>query len=166
MAKIETVSENIWMGKCVHTSHWTTHALEAYFKARTFLLFSPVFGFWRHDMKRYDTQRYPVWPEGRKKPLKPKIKCYWANLRHLCLPNLTTNIKGEYINDQIQLQYLLECMYLARGSAHISVGKHVYRPEAQHTCCAANKYVQHSLFANKLQNVNLSEAMFCKHRWL
>ena len=55
-------------------------------------------------------------------------------------------------------------MYLARGSAHISVGKHVYRQEAQHTCCAAKKYVQHSLFANKLQNVNLSEAMFCKHR--
>ena len=48
------------------------------------------------------------------------------------------------------------CMYLSRGSAHISVGKHVYRQEAQHTCCAANKYVQHSLFANKLQNVNLN----------
>ena len=55
------------------------------------------------------------------------------------------------MNDQIRIQYLLEVMYTWQ--------------EAQHTCCAANKYVQHSLFANKLQNVNLSEAMFCKHRW-
>ena len=55
------------------------------------------------------------------------------------------------MNDQIRLQYLLEVMYTWQ--------------EAQHTCCAAKKYVQHSLFANKLQNVNLSVAMFCKHRW-
>ena len=32
--------------------------------------------------------------------------------------------------------------------------------EAQHTCCAAKKYVQHSLFAKKLQNVNLVRLCF------
>ena len=50
------------------------------------------------------------------------------------------------MNDQIRIQYLLEVMYTWQ--------------EAQHTCCAAKKYVQHSLFANKLQNVNLVRLCF------
>ena len=29
--------------------------------------------------------------------------------------------------------------------------------EVQHTCCASKKYIQYSLFANKLQNVNLDQ---------
>ena len=36
--------------------------------------FSPVFGFLCHNMNRFDTKCYPVLTEGRKQPLKPKIK--------------------------------------------------------------------------------------------
>ena len=36
MAKIETVSENIRVAKCVHTSVWTTLASVACLKVRTF----------------------------------------------------------------------------------------------------------------------------------
>ena len=50
------------------------------------------------------------------------------------------------MNDQIRLQYLLEVMYTWQ--------------EAQHTYCAAKKYAQPSLFANKLQNVNLVRLCF------
>ena len=38
--KLKQFLKKIWVGKCVHTSVWTTHALGAYFKARTF--YSPL----------------------------------------------------------------------------------------------------------------------------
>ena len=34
--KLKQFLKKIWVGKCVHTSVWTTHALGAYLKARTF----------------------------------------------------------------------------------------------------------------------------------
>ena len=50
-------------------------------------------------------------------------------------------LRVKHVNDQIWLQFLLENMYTWQ--------------EVQHTCYAAKKYMQHSLFVNKLQNVNL-----------
>ena len=48
----------------------------------------------------------------------------------------------KHINDQIRLQIMFEKMYI--------------RQEVQHTCCASKQDMQHSIFANKLQNVNLN----------
>ena len=37
-------------------------------------LFLLVLGFFCHSMNRFHTKCYPAWTEGRKQPLKPKIK--------------------------------------------------------------------------------------------
>ena len=109
LSKNWNVSENVCVAKCVHTSRGTIHASRTCSKVCRFYspssitsdsqtileLFSSVFGVSCHNMNRFDTKCYPAWTEGRKQPLKPKIKHCWVNERHLCLPKITTNVKGE-----------------------------------------------------------------------